>query len=242
MDDEKDLAVQATSTVISKEDALMSQVLSSGNIEVLERFIALREREESRQSSLQFSKSFSEMQKEFPAVSRNNKVMSKDGKDTLYKFCPLEDILEVYAPIISKFGFSYRWSEEALKPEEKRIWCIVSGYGHEERGYVDIPIQAGNSFTNSIQQRGVSSSYGKRYSFINAFGVIIKDEDDDAMSFEEGVQYSDLIISIRNCTEKEQLKTIIQSAWKALANDQRGKEVIQKVYEEKKKELYGTKD
>ena len=161
-----------TKIAIQNNDQLLGRVLDSGNIEVLERFIALREKEEARQARLAFDLHFSEMQKEFPAVQRT-KSAKKDEK-TLYKFCPLEDILTVYAPIISNHGFSFRWTEESMQDNSaKRIYCIVSGWGHEERGYVDIPIQASTSFTNAIQQRGVSTSYGKRYSFINAFGVII---------------------------------------------------------------------
>lgn len=148
-------------------------------IEKLEKFLALKAQEEDRDARHQFDLHFAEMQKEYKAAVRDKEVKNRDGTKVLYKFCPLENILNIYAPIISAHGFAFRWSEEPIEGG-KRVWCIVSGYGHTERTSVDIPIQAGNDFTNSIQQRGVSTTYGKRYSFINAFGVIIEGEDEDA--------------------------------------------------------------
>lgn len=217
--------------VVSQNERLMEKVLEGGNIEVLERFISLREKEEARQARLAFDVHFAEMQKLFPAVQRKGEVKNKDKTKVLYKFCPLEDILKEYAPIISDHGFSFRWTEETLEgAKEKRIYCIVSGWGHEERGYVDIPIQAGNDFTNAIQQRGVSTSYGKRYSFINAFGVIIEDEDDDAMSFEDGVEYGDLIKRIRACNTAPELVEEWKKVWTELGNDQRGREKLTAIY------------
>jgi hypothetical protein len=153
-------------------------------IEKLERFIQLKNAEEDRRRKDDFDLNFAAMQKDYIPAQRDKMVMDKEGIKVLYKFCPLENILRVYQPIISAHGFSFRWEEEGVKDGEKRVWCIVSGYGHSERTYVDIPIGASTSFTNAAQQRGVSTSYGKRYSLINAFGIIIEDEDTDAKADE----------------------------------------------------------
>lgn len=241
---ENEVATVAKSEVaVSANDRLLEKVLDSGNIEVLERFIALREKEETRQAKIAYDLNFAEMQKEYVPVQRSGEVKNKDKTKTLYKFCPLEDILKIYAPIIASHGFSFRWTEEHVSDTVKRIYCIVSGYGHEDRGYVDIPIQAGNDFTNSIQQRGVSTSYGKRYSFINAFGVIIEDEDDDAaaLSFDDGVRYADIVLSIENTNTADELKAAWKAAWESLANNQAGKDKMTVIYNKKKAEIIGKK-
>jgi hypothetical protein len=225
--------------VAAQSDRLLEKVLDSGNIEVLERFIALREKEEARQAKIAYDHHFAEMQKDYVPVQRKGEVKNNAKTETLYKFCPLEDILKVYAPVIAKHGFSFRWYEECVTDTMKRIFCVVSGYGHEEKGYVDIPIQAGTSFTNSIQQRGVSTSYGKRYSFINAFGVIIEDEDDDAVSltFDDGVRYADLVLRIDSAETKEDLVAEWKAIWNTLGTDQEGKAKLTTVYNKKKDEL-----
>lgn len=174
MNDNRDLAIRPVDSLIA------SAVEKNLDVDKLERLIEMRNKELARQAKLDYDEHFAAMQLDYVPVGKNKAAM--DGRTVLYKYCPLEDILRVYQPIISKHGFSYRWSEEAISPTEKRMWCIVAGYGHEERSYVDIPIQPSTKFTNSVQQRGSATTYGKRYSFVDAFGVIIDGEDDDASS------------------------------------------------------------
>ena len=162
------------------DDGLIAIALEKGlDTETLEKLIALRNAELARQAKAAFDEEFAKMQRDFVPVGRSRQATNDQGRK-LYSFCPLEDILLANAPIIAAHGFSYKWSEEALPSKEKRIYCIVSGYGHEERAYVDIPVIEGNKATNAIQQRGSATSYGKRYSFLNAFGIIIAGEDDYA--------------------------------------------------------------
>ena len=165
---------------LRNDDGLIAIALEKGlDTETLEKLIQLRNAEIARSSKARFDEEFAKMQRDFVPVGRSRQATNAQGKK-MYSFCPLEDILIANAPIIAAHGFSYKWSEEALASREKRIYCIVSGYGHEDRAYVDIPFVEGNAATNAIQQRGSATSYGKRYSFLNAFGIIIAGEDDDA--------------------------------------------------------------
>lgn len=217
-------------------DSLLQMAISKDiDISKLEKLIEMKNREEERQCKKDFDFHFSDMQKEYKAATKTGEVLNKEGTKVLYKFCSLEDILKVYAPIIAKHGFSFKWNEEMISEKVKRITCFVSGYGHEESSSVEIPIEAGNSFTNSIQQRGVSTSYGKRYSFINAFGVIIEGEDNDALTFSDGVQYADEVMAIESCENLEQLKSVWKGIWDKLNLD--GRKIMFTVYEKKKKEL-----
>jgi hypothetical protein len=174
MDDTRDVAIRPVDNLIA------SAVANNLDVDKLERLIDMRNKELARTAKLDYDEHFAAMQKEYVPVGKGREAKDRDGIRVLYKYCPLEDILRVYQPIISKHGFSYRWAEEAMTPTERRIWCIVAGYGHEERSYVDIPIPVATSFTNAVQQRGSATTYGKRYSFVSAFGVIIDGEDDDA--------------------------------------------------------------
>jgi hypothetical protein len=79
----------------------------------------------------------------------------------------------------------------------------------------------------------VSTSYGKRYSFINAFGVIIEGEDNDALTFDDGVQYAKQVAAISACETREALQAVWSEMWKTL--DMTGREVVYKVYDKKKR-------
>ncbi len=178
MDNEsRDLAVK-------REDGLLAMAIEKGisDPDILAKLIALRNDELARQSKAVFDEKFAAMQAEFVPVGKASKAVDANGR-TLYSYCPIEVILAMAAPIIARHGFSYRWSEEALENKEKRIWCIIAGFGHEEKAYVDIPFMEPSSrATNAVQMRGSATTYGKRYSFLNATGIIVGGEDNDALS------------------------------------------------------------
>lgn len=234
----------------SKEIAVQSEIgnllqlaVSNGaDMDVLERLIKMKNAEEDRNCKKEFDFHFSEMQKDYIPAEKKGSVLNTEGNKVLYKFCTLEEITGVYAPIITKHGFSYRWVEEMKTDSLKLISCIISGYGHQEVSVVEIPINPGNAFTNSIQQRGVSTSYGKRYSFINGFGVIIADEDTDAVNvtFEDGIKYSKQIEWIRSCKIGEDLKKTMKEIWEQFPNDKEAKEIFTIEYNKKKAEFMGN--
>ena len=169
--------------VAKREDGLLTLALEKGvDTETLEKLIALRNAEIARQSKAEFDREFAKMQAEFVPVGKTNQANDSSGRK-LYSYCPIEVILAMAAPIIAAHGFSYRWEEEALPTKEKRVWCVIAGYGHEERAYVDIPyMEPMTRATNVVQMRGSATTYGKRYSFLNATGIIVGGEDDDALS------------------------------------------------------------
>ena len=220
----------------SESGALLKLAIDKDlDVDKLEKLIDLKVREEERQCKKDFDFHFNEMQEDYLPVIKEHEVFNKSGTH-MYNFAPLEDILKVYAPIVAKHGFSFRWEEESKNEKEKRIYCIISGYGYEKKGYADIPIIPGNDFTNPIQQRGVSTSYGKRISFVNSFGVIIKGQDDDAasLSFDDGVQYADQAMQINNCNTKEELIETWKTVWKNLGTDTIGKQILTIVYNKRK--------
>jgi hypothetical protein len=166
------------------DNALLSLAITSGLTDptILEKLISLRNAEIERQAKVDFDRNFALMQAEFAPVGKSKQANDANGRK-LYSYCPLEDILAMAAPIIARHGFSYRWTEEALANKEKRINCIIAGYGHQEVGFVDIPyMEPSSRATNAVQMRGSATTYGKRYSFLNATGIIVGGEDNDALS------------------------------------------------------------
>jgi hypothetical protein len=174
--DEKD-------AVAVREDSLLTKAIEKGfDTQTIKDLIDLRNKEIARQAKAEFDLHFAEMQAEFRPVGKSSSALDRDG-NKLYAYCPIEVILAMAAPIMARHGFSYRWTEEALENKEKRINCIISGYGHSETGFVDIPfMEPSTRATNIVQMRGSATTYGKRYSFLNATGIIVGGEDNDALS------------------------------------------------------------
>ena len=232
---ENEVATVAKSEVaVSANDRLLEKVLDSGNIEVLERFIALREKEENRQARLAFDLHFSEMQKEFTPAKR-----SKKAYDSWY--APVEELQKQFNPIITAHGFSYSWKEEAQPESVKRIYIMISGWGYTKEAYFDCPILPGTKQMNPVQIEGARTTYGKRYTFLSGFGITTEDEDTDAMTFDDGVRYADIVLSIENTNTADELKAAWKAAWESLANDQAGKDKMTVIYNKKKAEIIGQK-
>lgn len=143
-------------------------------IETLERLIALRNGELARQAKDAYFRALGQLQSEVPVIGKSRPVLDRSGAE-MYRFASLEDIKAVADKHIAKHGFSYRWDTR-----EKEVACIithVAGHSEESR----FPFHAAKApAMNDMQALASGGSYAKRYSFINGFGFVVGDEDDDA--------------------------------------------------------------
>lgn len=235
---EHDLAPGLPPGVVEKAadtDPVLAMVLATGKVDMLERVLDLRAKEESRQARIAYNEHFSAMQAELPEIQKTKEVRDHGG-NLVYRYAPLEDILKGVGPVLAKYMFAYRWSEEELENSVKRVHCIISGHGWEESGYVDIPIQEASKMTNSIQQRGVATTYGKRYSLCNALGIVLDDDVDAILSVTDALEYAAPIEKMRQCKTMEDLKTVWTGIWRG-AKDQKAKKALSEAYHECKASL-----
>lgn len=222
---------------------LLKEGIGKGlDVESIKELIALKNREEDRASRKEFHEHFQEMQKEYPPVKKTRAVYDRDG-NLMYMYAPLDDIMDIYVPILNKHGFSYRWEEKKVADGTKEITCILSGYGHEEKATVEIPIESGNKFSSNIQQRGASTSYGKRYSFNDVVGVIIAGEDDESkLNYSDGVEYAEQIKQIRDCKSMDDLKKVWEVLYSEYKDDKNGFKVLNFEKDRQKKLIQGGKN
>ena len=215
-----------------REMTMVERLIDRGelpDIASLEKLIELQNTERERQAKRDFDIHFAEMQSEFVAVKRDKK-----GYD--YNYAPIETLQKAYGPIIAKHGFSYRWREVALEVG-KRCILTISGHGHQEENSFDIPPITGTKQMNAVQIAGAQSTYGRRYTFIAGFGVIIEDEDSDAATFEDGVKYANHLDLIAKSGSLDELKVNAKTASDSVTNDSKGKKILAEAYNKRKREL-----
>ena len=207
------------------------------DVEKLEKLIALKNAEEARMAKKLYDERFAQMQADFTPAER-----TKTGDR--YKYAPIEELQKHYGPIISKHGFSYRWNEQQVEGG-KRCTLRISGWGHAEENSFDIPMLEGTKLMNSVQVAGAMSTYGRRYTFIAGFGIIIEDEDDDALSIpaDEAMQYFEQVKLIRESKTLDELKANFKLVWAKLAQgDTAGRAILTKEKDAMKEALSGTKN
>lgn len=163
--------------IVSESGRLLQMAIEKDlDVDKLRALMDLRDREDRRKSEREFEEHFAEMQKDYIPAFKTKTVHTKSGAEA-YNYCPLPQILAVYAPILARHGFSYRWEEmEVQGKNEKMTTCFLSGYGFTRQASISLPYGDQNLLINSIQARGATSEYGRRYTFMNVTGCIVADE------------------------------------------------------------------
>ena len=155
------------------------------NIEILERLMKMQNDMEEKEAKKAFNQDFSMMMAEIP-------VIAKTGKNTFNGtvFAKLEDIVEITRSILSKYGFSVTYKQEqemitGAKTEPTSIFCNMTvkcilkhRLGHEESNEILLPIATIKGQT-PIQAMGMGSTYGRRYTLMQALNIATAGQDND---------------------------------------------------------------
>lgn len=174
-------------------DELISKAIDSrAPVESLERLLAMRKEIMADQAREEYFAAMADFQSECPIVGKTRDVRLTGGG---YRFAPMEDIKPKVDPFIRRHGFSYRWDVR-----ENEVACIITHRGgHSEES--KFPLKSAKApAMNEVQGLASGQSYAKRYAFINGFGIVVGDEDDDGrraeakpITDEQAIQIGEMI-------------------------------------------------
>lgn len=152
------------------------------SVEMLERLVALQERVTDRNARTAYMTALANFQAECPPLPKSKVVdyTTRSGVRINYSFAPLDVIADTIRPHLARNGLSYSWDSE-IADGQLAVTCTVR---HVEgatgtatfRCKID---DAGSSTMNGPQKAGAATSYGQRYSLIQALGLTTADEDRD---------------------------------------------------------------
>lgn len=173
-------------------EELISQAIDKGvSVETMEKLLAMRKELKNEWAKEQFDKAMSGFQGECPIIKKETKVdftSKRTGNKTKYSYASLDSIIEQVKPILAKYGFSYDFDTvEEREGEQEYLVSICEAKhiaGHSKNTRFRTPIDR-EAFMNNQQKAGSANTFGKRYAFCNAFGIVTGDEDNDAVHFEE---------------------------------------------------------
>lgn len=171
------ISAQSTSTSV---DGLLAMAVEQGvPVETLERLLAMRTQLKAESAREAFLEALSAFQAECPVIAKGR---SAGTGSYVYRYAPLEDIVHAIAPLLRKFGLSYRFDtafEAGERGQAQVVTCIVHHRdGHSERSEFRTPIDNGARM-NVMQQAASAQTYGKRYALLAALGIVVGGEDDD---------------------------------------------------------------
>ncbi|HEY5918589.1 MAG TPA: ERF family protein [Chryseolinea sp.] len=163
-------------------EGLIAQAIDKGtSIETMEKLMAMRKEMKAEWAKEQFDSALSAFQSDCPIIKKRKKVMNKDGRSVRYTYAPLDDIVEQVKPFLKVHGFSYTIDVPVEDGFITSVVTLTHKDGHSKTSSFRIPIDK-DSYMNAQQQFASALTFGKRYAFCNALGVLTGDEDDDAQT------------------------------------------------------------
>lgn len=163
--------------VPSDAAALLSQAVAAGaSIDTLERLMALRKEMLAEKAKEAFNTAMAAFQSECPVIAKSKSV------DNKYKYAPIESIVSQVKDLIKTHGFRYSTTMELNEARDLvKVFCrVVHTLGHEEISVMEVPLGSKTAIMSQSQQVAAASTFAKRYAFLNAFGIMTGDEDNDA--------------------------------------------------------------
>ncbi len=154
---------------------LMSKAIENNlSPETMEKFLKMRQELKAEWAKEQFDKSMALFQSECPTIEKKRQGYN-------YKYADLTAIIEQTKELLSGNGFSYTFDTEENEGAIVVSCLVKHTAGHSEKSKATIHKES-TSKMNASQQSGAAMTYGKRYAFCNAFGILTGDEDTDAAS------------------------------------------------------------
>lgn len=141
----------------------------------LEKLLDVKERWEATEARKAFIVASAEFRAEAPTLLKNKHVSFGNTK---YDHATLDSIADALAPVLGKFGLTYRW-ETGQAEGAISVGCIMTHIlGHSETvTLLAPPDQSGGK--NNIQAVASTVSYLQRYTLLAITGLATADMDDD---------------------------------------------------------------
>jgi hypothetical protein len=162
-------------------DTLLTLAIQSGaGMDVIEKFMDLRDRWEAGEARKKFTQAMSGFKAEAIEVLKRKLVefTTRGGDTTRYKHAELSDVVEGIAPALAKHELAYRW-DVRQEGQAITVECILThAAGHSERVVMTAgPDDSGSK--NKIQQIASTVTYLQRYTLLAITGVATKGQDND---------------------------------------------------------------
>lgn len=211
-EDKTALAAQAPAPLapmpqINPEALIASAIEKNLPVETMERLLAMREKLMQEQARNAFFADLAEFQRACPVIVKDKDVMNKDGRSVRYRYAPLDSIVRQIGGLLAEHGFSYQF-ETRTEKDSVSVTCFARHrLGHTEQTSFLSMIDP-TAYMNLAQKYGSALTFGKRYAFLAAFGIMTGEDDDDSLSTSEQEKPSarEKMRAFRESKEREEIR------------------------------------
>jgi ERF superfamily protein len=160
--------------------SLMERVIQTGitpdSVSVLERMMALHERNQAKMAEQEFAKAFAALQRDMPKIHATRPVESKGV--LMYKFAPYEDIMTQAKPLLSEHGFAVSFD---TKWEDARIivtCTLMHTGGHSKSNSFAARVGNGPPNASAGQADMAVKTLAKRGALCDALNIVVEHDTD----------------------------------------------------------------
>lgn len=144
----------------------------------LDALLKLRAEEEKREAERAAIEAFAEMSAAMPRVTKRGAIDLGRGKPI--PFAKWEDMDKVIRPLLARHGFTLSFDSEAIEGGLLVRGELMHRAGHVRRASMPLPFDTGPG-RNSLQARGSTLAYGKRYCAEMLLNIVREGDDDDGV-------------------------------------------------------------
>lgn len=176
-------AVQAAQESPTSPDKLLAMAMQQGaSIELLERFIALKERTDAAIARTAYADAMALAKRSPPTIVKDKFVSFETSKgNTSYNHATLGNVVRSVVSWLAEYGFSHAWKVDQLEGGRISVTCTLThSMGHSESVTLD-SFKEDSGTKNNIQAMGSAITYLERYTLFAVTGLAAEDQDDDGI-------------------------------------------------------------
>lgn len=170
---------------------VIQQMVKSGNfdVSVARELLEMQKDFMKQQAIINYNNDFSLMSKEIP-------IIAKRAEAHKTKYAPLEDIVKVVQPILSKHGFSISFTTEQQNLDAVTVNCFLQHKdGHSSSTSLMLPTKPVNAGMNPMQAIGSAITYAKRYTICGILNIATGDDDNNGFAVNAKTEFGKKPIS-----------------------------------------------
>lgn len=156
--------------------AVVERIAQDPNIDVakVQSVLDMQERVMAKEAEMAFNRAMARLQPKLPVIKKNSKAHNS-------KYAKYEHIDAKIRPLYSAEGFSISFTSKRQQDGSVTYYAHLNHVdGHSVTAEISLDADTSGS-KNSIQARGSSVTYAKRYLVCMLFNIVTADEDDDGV-------------------------------------------------------------
>jgi len=177
---EADVPARREPAVADMLQAVIEKGVTAENINAVKEIVALYERMEDRKSARSASQALREMQAEAKQIVAMQAVPGRNN-EVRYRYAKYEQIMQQAQPLLTKYGFSVRFSQR-LEADRETVSCILThDDGHAFTNEFTVRIGSGPPGATSTQADSSAGTVAQREAFCDALNIVRRQDDDARM-------------------------------------------------------------